>query len=93
MIANALHCETERAAPLARLAYAKTAGNPFFVIQFLHALAQKAPNAISASERPRDTGGTSRWTERFLDCIRYRRSQGDSSDLPVALAFDGLTGA
>jgi hypothetical protein len=93
IIADALRCETKRAASLARLAYDKTAGNPFFVIQFLHALAQKAPNAISASERPGDTGGTSRWTERFLDCVRYRRSQGDSSDVPVALAFDGLIGA
>jgi predicted ATPase len=39
MIANALRCETKRAAPPARLAYDKTAGNPFLVIQFLHALA------------------------------------------------------
>jgi hypothetical protein len=29
----------QSAAPLARLAYDKTAGNPFFVIRFLHALA------------------------------------------------------
>ncbi|MCP3713527.1 AAA family ATPase [Paraburkholderia sp. CNPSo 3274] len=36
---EALHCEPARAAPLARLVHEKTAGNPFFVIQFLHALA------------------------------------------------------
>jgi PAS domain S-box-containing protein len=41
MIADALHCESERAAPLAQLVYEKTAGNPFFVIQFLHALAEE----------------------------------------------------
>ncbi|TKC80249.1 PAS domain S-box protein [Trinickia terrae] len=39
LITEALHCEPERAAPLAQLVHGKTAGNPFFVIQFLHALA------------------------------------------------------
>ncbi|HEX4340593.1 MAG TPA: AAA family ATPase [Polyangiaceae bacterium] len=38
LIAEALCCEPERAAPLAALVHGKTAGNPFFVIQFLHAL-------------------------------------------------------
>ena len=41
LIADVLHCELERAAPLAQLVYEKTAGNPFFVIQFLHALAEE----------------------------------------------------
>ncbi|HEY3719905.1 MAG TPA: ATP-binding protein, partial [Roseiarcus sp.] len=41
LIADALHCESERVAPLARLVEEKTAGNPFFVIQFLHALAEE----------------------------------------------------
>jgi PAS domain S-box-containing protein len=40
LIADALHCEWERAAPLAQLVHEKTAGNPFFVIQFLYALAE-----------------------------------------------------
>ena len=39
LIADALHCGLERAAPLAQLVHAKTAGNPFFVIQFLQELA------------------------------------------------------
>ena len=38
LIADALRCETD-AAPLAELVHDRTAGNPFFVIQFLHALA------------------------------------------------------
>jgi predicted ATPase/signal transduction histidine kinase len=38
LIAEALHCELERIEPLARLVHDKTAGNPFFVIRFLHAL-------------------------------------------------------
>ncbi|MGF6507792.1 trifunctional serine/threonine-protein kinase/ATP-binding protein/sensor histidine kinase [Paraburkholderia sp. 32] len=41
LIADALHCEPDRAAPLAQLVHEKTAGNPFFVIQFLHALADE----------------------------------------------------
>jgi len=39
LIADTLRCEAGRAAPLAELVYGKTAGNPFFVIQFLYALA------------------------------------------------------
>jgi PAS domain S-box-containing protein len=41
LIADALRCEPERAAPLARLVHEKTAGNPFFLIQFLYALAEE----------------------------------------------------
>jgi PAS domain S-box-containing protein len=38
-IADSLRCEPARVKSLARLVYQKTAGNPFFVIQFLTALA------------------------------------------------------
>ncbi|HTX54615.1 MAG TPA: AAA family ATPase, partial [Candidatus Baltobacteraceae bacterium] len=41
LIADALHCPPERAEPLAQLVHDKTAGNPFFVIQFLRALAEE----------------------------------------------------
>jgi PAS domain S-box-containing protein len=41
LIANAFHCGRERAWPLALLVYEKTGGNPFFVIQFLTALAEE----------------------------------------------------
>ena len=41
LIADALHCAPERAAPLARLVYDKTAGNPFFTIQFLTTLGEE----------------------------------------------------
>jgi predicted ATPase/signal transduction histidine kinase len=40
LIGEALHCERERAFPLARLVHEKTGGNPFFAIQFLTALAE-----------------------------------------------------
>jgi predicted ATPase len=38
LIMDALRCDSERAA---RLVHEKTAGNPFFVIQFLYALAEE----------------------------------------------------
>jgi PAS domain S-box-containing protein len=40
LIADALHCAPESIGPLARLVTDRTGGNPFFVIQFLHALAE-----------------------------------------------------
>jgi serine/threonine protein kinase len=39
LIADSLHCEPERVTPLAQLVHEKTAGNPFFAIQFISALA------------------------------------------------------
>jgi PAS domain S-box-containing protein len=42
LIADALRCEAERAAPLAGLTHEKTGGNPFFAIQFLSSLAEEA---------------------------------------------------
>jgi PAS domain S-box-containing protein len=40
-VADTLRCELTTAAPLARLVYDKTLGNPFFTIQFLGALAEE----------------------------------------------------
>jgi predicted ATPase len=41
LLADALRCEAADAAPLAQLMQDKTGGNPFFVIQFLHVLADE----------------------------------------------------
>jgi PAS domain S-box-containing protein len=41
LIADALHCEPERARPLAELVHEKTGGNPFFTIQFFSMLADE----------------------------------------------------
>jgi predicted ATPase/signal transduction histidine kinase len=41
LIADALHCEPERAQPLAELVQEKTGSNPFFAIQFFIALADE----------------------------------------------------
>jgi|GEM_PF-154320 len=40
LIADALDCGEEHAAPLTELVYKKTAGNPFFTLQFMAALAE-----------------------------------------------------
>jgi len=40
LVADSLHCEINRVTPLARLIHDKTAGNPFFAIQFLSELAE-----------------------------------------------------
>ncbi|WP_437917134.1 AAA family ATPase [Sorangium sp. So ce302] len=41
LVSDALRCRREDAAPLSDLVYEKTAGNPFFAIQFLSALHQE----------------------------------------------------
>ena len=41
LIVDAFHCEAWRATPLAQLIHDKTAGNPFFAIQFISALAEE----------------------------------------------------
>ena len=42
LTADALRCQLEDATPLAQLVHAKTAGNPFFVLQFVYELAEEA---------------------------------------------------
>ena len=42
LIADSLHCEPQRVNQLAQLVHEKTAGNPFFAIQFISALAEEA---------------------------------------------------
>ena len=54
LIADSLHCEKERAEPLAQLVHEKTGGNPFFAIQFFTALAEEGLLAFD--------GGTQAWT-------------------------------
>jgi PAS domain S-box-containing protein len=41
LVADAMHCEPERARPLAQLVHEKTGGNPFFAIQFFMVLAEE----------------------------------------------------
>ncbi|WP_074117802.1 AAA family ATPase [Bradyrhizobium sp. AS23.2] len=46
LVADALRCDADQANPLASLVHAKTDGNPFFVIQFLHVLADEGLLAL-----------------------------------------------
>ena len=41
LIADALYCDPERAAPLAQLVHEKTGGNPFFAVQFVSSLGEE----------------------------------------------------
>jgi PAS domain S-box-containing protein len=63
LVADALRCDAAQAAPLTRLVQEKTAGNPFFAIQFLHALADERLLAFDHD--------ASRWTWD-LDRIRAK---------------------
>lgn len=54
LVASTLHCDEERARPLARLVAEKTGGNPFFAIQFLTELAAEALLSFDA--------GVAAWT-------------------------------
>src|SRR6202167_3839232 len=62
LVAEALHCQRERAQPLAQLLMEKTGGNPFFTIMFLTALTEEGLLVF-------DTGGQLwRWdTERIRE--------------------------
>jgi PAS domain S-box-containing protein len=51
LIANAVHCEPRSASPLARLVHEKTAGSPFFAIQFLTTLAEQHLLAFDPQRR------------------------------------------
>jgi predicted ATPase/transcriptional regulator with GAF, ATPase, and Fis domain len=50
LVADSLHCEPERSEPLAKLIHDKTAGNPFFAIQFFSALAEESLLTIDFGE-------------------------------------------
>ncbi|HZC36934.1 MAG TPA: AAA family ATPase, partial [Chthoniobacterales bacterium] len=50
LIADALHCELDRASPLAQLIHDKTAGNPFFANQFILSLADEGLLAFDHGE-------------------------------------------
>jgi PAS domain S-box-containing protein len=54
LVASALHCDEQRARPLAHLVAEKTGGNPYFAIEFLTELAAEALLSFDA--------GTAAWT-------------------------------
>ena len=50
LLVDSLHCESERADPLAHLIHEKTTGNPFFAIQFISTLAEEGLLALSMAK-------------------------------------------
>jgi predicted ATPase len=83
LMTDALHCAPARVAPLAQLVHAKTAGNPFFAMQFMAALADEGVLTFEHGqgcwswdlERLHATG----YTENVVDLI-----VGKLHRLPVA---------
>ncbi len=75
LVASALHCDLERARPLAQLVHEKTGGNPFFAIQFLTELAEDRFVAFD----PVAPGW--QWD---LDRIRAKNYSGNVADLMAA---------
>lgn len=74
LISDALHCTQQHAAPLIDLVHEKTAGNPFFAMQFLDALAAEGLLAFDPAhgwawdlERIRAKGFTDNVVDLVLD--------------------------
>jgi PAS domain S-box-containing protein len=68
-IADALRCQQQRSENLARLVHEKTAGNPFFVIQFLTALAEEHLVEFDAREMAWQWDLTQIHTRGFTDNV------------------------
>ena len=74
LIADALRCHPADAAPLVQLVHEKTAGNPFFVIQFLYSLVEEGLLCVDHD--------ASRWSWN-LDRIREKGYTDNVVDLMV----------
>jgi predicted ATPase/signal transduction histidine kinase len=57
LVADTLHCATERSLPLTELIYRKTQGNPFFITQFLKALHEDGEITFNLPQSPHSQGG------------------------------------
>jgi PAS domain S-box-containing protein len=75
LIADTLHCESQPALSLAQLLHEKTSGNPFFVLQFIHALVEEGLITFDHSDV--------RW-RWDLDAIRAKGYTDNVVDLMVA---------
>ena len=75
LITDTFHCDRQRSRPLAQLVHEKTAGNPFFAIQFIHVLVQEGLITFDHSD--------ARW-RWDLDAIRLKGYTDNVADLMVA---------
>src|SRR5262245_31321203 len=74
LVADSLHCKPDRAVPLTQLIHEKTAGNPFFAIQFISELAEEGLLTFDHGER--------QWSWD-LNRIRAKRYTDNVVDLMV----------
>src|SRR6516162_4773957 len=79
LVAESLRCDAEEADPLAGLVHAKTDGNPFFVIQFMHVLADEGLLAFDHARAcwSWDLGGihAKRYTDNVVELLAGRLTQ------------------
>ncbi|UCI10704.1 PAS domain S-box protein [Mesorhizobium sp. B1-1-8] len=75
MLADALHCGSKRVQPLARLVHQKSAGNPFFALQFLSTLPDEGLLEFDRAE--------ARWKWN-LERIRAKGYTDNVADLMLA---------
>jgi PAS domain S-box-containing protein len=75
LVADIFHCDSQPAASLAQLLREKTAGNPFFAVQFIHALVEEGLITFEHA--------ATRW-RWDLDAIRIKGYTDNVVDLMVA---------
>ena len=91
LVADALRCDLARAAPLAQLVHGKTAGNPFFLVQFLQTLAEEGWLVFDHEQRAMVLGSRSHPRESVPG--QRRRSDGGQVEPPAARYADGVAAA
>jgi PAS domain S-box-containing protein len=91
LIADALHCEPKLARPLAQLVQEKTAGNPFFAIQFIAALADERllafDPAASAWQWNIDRIRAKSYTDNVVDLLTGKLKRLSSTTQEVLKQF------
>jgi predicted ATPase len=74
LLMDALHCDPQRGTSLGQLIHEKTAGNPFFAVQFMHVLVEEGLISFD--------GANARW-RWDLDAIRLKGYTDNVVDLMV----------
>jgi serine/threonine protein kinase len=95
LIADSLRCDVNEVKPLAELVHAKTGGNPFFVIQFLHLLTEEGLVAFDHKQArwSFDLGGihAKHYTDNVVELLarKLTRLSSDTQDALRQLACLG----
>ena len=95
LIGDSLRCKPESAGPLVQLVHEKTAGNPFFAIQFLTTLAEEGLVALDSKTRAwtwdREGINAKGFTDNLVDLTlgRLRRLPSDAQETLKLLACIG----